>query len=151
MLRISALGAPATWLCVACVCSVAHCGEQQSGKPAIRKSLTEQPEESHGIWYTAGIATGYGSRRPDKGKTWKNICHVTSGSKYSHNHVKVVYNGGKADLRVIWSYGDSHHPPATRNVYLYRYGESLAGPKRMSFPSSCIREPVTKASGASRH
>lgn len=86
----------------------------------------------------------------DKGKTWRNTSHVTSGSKYSHNHVKVVYNGGKADFRVIWSYGDSHHPPATRNVCLYRYGEGLAGPKRMSFPASCVQGPVTRASGASR-
>ncbi len=86
----------------------------------------------------------------DRGKTWTNTAHITSGSKYSHNQVKVVYNGGQPDFRLMWSYGDSNHPPATRNVYLYRYGEGLPGPERMSFPASCIGEPVTKGSGESR-
>jgi hypothetical protein len=69
----------------------------------------------------------------DEGKTWKNTRHVTSGSAFSHNHVKVVHNGGQGDFRVMWSYGDSHHPPATRDVYLYSYGEDSPSPRRMFF------------------
>jgi hypothetical protein len=71
----------------------------------------------------------------DQGATWTNTRHITLGSKYSHNHVKVVFRHRRDDFRVLWSYGDSHHPPATRDVFLYYYGEARPGPARMAFPS----------------
>lgn len=80
-------------------------------------------------------------RSTDKGATWTNTNHTTSGSKYSHNHVKVVWNHQRLDFRVMWSYGDSAYPPADRNVYLYHYGEGLPGPRQMCFPASCTRPP----------
>jgi len=78
----------------------------------------------------------------DRGVTWTNSKHITSGSEYSHNHVKPVFNHQKGGFRILWSYGDSNYPPASKNVYLYRYGEELPGPERMRFPGPCVREPV---------
>ena len=77
----------------------------------------------------------------DKGATWRNTKHLTAGSMYSHNHAKVVWNHQKADFRVMWCYGDSIYPPATKDVYLFHYGEALAAPQKMRFPASCIRAP----------
>lgn len=77
----------------------------------------------------------------DSGVTWQNTTHITHASQYSHNHVKVVWNHQKSDFRFLWSYGDSEYPPATRNVYLFRYGEALDGPQQMRFPASCIQPP----------
>jgi hypothetical protein len=50
--------------------------------------------------------------------------------------VRTVYNHqeGKGDFRVFWCYGDSIFPPATKNVYLYYYGEALPDPQRIVFP-----------------
>jgi len=79
----------------------------------------------------------------DRGATWTNTRHVTANSKYSHNHVKVVFNQRRKDFRVIWSYGDSHYPPATRKVYLYYYGQADGTAKRVVFPSSCLGKPRT--------
>lgn len=69
----------------------------------------------------------------DKGATWKNTATLTSGSRYSHNHVRTVLNHekGHGDFRVFWSYGDSTYPPATKDVHMYYYGERLDGPKRI--------------------
>ena len=67
----------------------------------------------------------------DAGATWHNLRHLTSGSTYSHNHVKAVHNGGKGDFRVFWNYGDARNPPETREVRLYGYGEDLDAPVRM--------------------
>ena len=81
----------------------------------------------------------------DRGATWENTKHLTSGSTLSHNHVKVVFNHqlGKGDLRVFWSYGDSNSPPATTDVRLYHYGEAGGGPQEISFPN-CPRQEVER-------
>jgi hypothetical protein len=79
----------------------------------------------------------------DRGATWTQTRRLTSGSEYSHNHVKTVFNHRQGDFRVMWSYGDSHHPPETRNVFLYYYGEAQPAPARMAFPASCLRSPST--------
>ena len=78
----------------------------------------------------------------DRGARWANTRHVTAGSRYSHNHVKVVWNHRRPDFRAMWCYGDSAYPPATRDAYLFRYGEGSTGPQQMRFPTSCLREPV---------
>jgi len=67
----------------------------------------------------------------DAGVTWTNTKHLTSGSKYSHNHVKAVHNAGRPDFRVFWNYGDARNPPETHDVDLYWYGEGLASPQKM--------------------
>jgi len=61
----------------------------------------------------------------DGGRTWTNTRHITSGSQYSHNNVKVALNHqlGPGDVRMFWSYGDSNYPPETRDVRLHCYGE----------------------------
>ncbi len=73
----------------------------------------------------------------DRGASWTNTRPITQGSLLSHNHVKVVFNHqlGGGDFRVIWSYGDSNSPPATRDVRLYRYGEAMDGPREVVFPN----------------
>ncbi len=73
-------------------------------------------------------------RSVNGGRTWRNTAHVTTGSTYSHNHVKTVlhHERGAGDLRVLWSYGDATFPPATRDVYLYGYGEGMTGPRRIA-------------------
>jgi len=74
-------------------------------------------------------------RSADGGRTWRRTAQLTSGSRYSHNQVRVVHNhqAGRGDFRVLWSYGDSVSPPADRTVHLYRYGEALAEPQRMAY------------------
>ena len=64
-------------------------------------------------------------RSTDGGETWRNTRHLTEGSQYSHNHVKVVFNhqAGDGAVRIFWSYGDSVFPPETDEVRLYCYGE----------------------------
>jgi hypothetical protein len=47
--------------------------------------------------------------------------------------VKTVFNHQKGDFRVIWSYGDSNYPPATRNVHLFFYGEGREAVGRVRF------------------
>jgi hypothetical protein len=49
--------------------------------------------------------------------------------------VKTVFNHRKDAFRVIWSYGDSNYPPATRNVFLFFYGEGKESPARVKFPA----------------
>jgi len=66
----------------------------------------------------------------DGGNTWTNTRHITSGSKYSHNHVKTVFNHQRGDFRVFWNYGDARNPPETLDVDLYRYGEELPCPQK---------------------
>lgn len=70
-------------------------------------------------------------RSRDGGVTWLNTKHITSGSQYSHNHVKAVFGPARRDFRVFWTYGDSKFPPATRDVALYYYGEELDKPVKM--------------------
>jgi len=72
----------------------------------------------------------------DRGRTWTNTKHLTAGSRYSHNQVKVVFNRGESDFRVLWSYGDSVYPPATRDVYLCRYGEAAGTFERITLAGS---------------
>jgi len=74
----------------------------------------------------------------DGGITWTNTKHLTSGSKYSHNHVKAVSNGA-SDFRVFWNYGDANNSPETRQVELYWYGETMALPKKMDLSYSSSR------------
>lgn len=71
----------------------------------------------------------------DRGVTWHNTAHVTAGSEYSHNNVKIVYNHerGRGDLRMFWSYGDSNYPPVAKDVFLHCYGENWRRPTRLSF------------------
>lgn len=75
-------------------------------------------------------------RSGDRGETWKNTAHITSGSTYSHNHVRTVLNHerGRGDFRVFWSYGDSVYPPATRDVRMHFYGEALDRAQRIALP-----------------
>ena len=70
----------------------------------------------------------------DGGRTWKNTAHLTTGSTYSHNHVKTVlhHETGRGEFRIFWSYGDATYPPAVKDVHLYRYGERMGGPKRIA-------------------
>ncbi len=67
----------------------------------------------------------------DRGATWKSLRQVTRSGKYSHNHVKTVFQQRHDDFRVFWSYGDSNVPPETREVTLFRCGEGLAAAERM--------------------
>jgi hypothetical protein len=61
----------------------------------------------------------------DGGATWTNTRHLTTGSRYSHNNVKLAWNHerGPGDVRMFWSYGDSNTPPETEDVRLHCYGE----------------------------
>ncbi len=70
----------------------------------------------------------------DGGEPGAKTKSLTSGSKYSHNHVKTVLGHGRGDgqFRVLWTYGDATYPPRTRDVYLYHYGERLAKPRRIA-------------------
>jgi hypothetical protein len=74
-------------------------------------------------------------RSIDAGKTWTHTQSLTSGSTYSHNNVKVVWNHERQtsrDFTVMWSYGDSVEPPETREVELYTYGEEMEGPREIA-------------------
>lgn len=72
----------------------------------------------------------------DGGQSWRNTKHITSGSKLSHNCVKVLWNHerGKGDFRFLWSYGDSEFPPSTPQVDMFCYGEATGKPRRIVFP-----------------
>jgi len=70
----------------------------------------------------------------DQGSTWTNTHHVTSGSRFSHDCVKTVFNAARGDFRILWSYGDSEFPPATRDVFVYYYGEIQPAALRVAFP-----------------
>ena len=72
----------------------------------------------------------------DSGKTWCKTKAITSGSEYSHNHVKTVFNHQNGDFRVFWCYGDAKVPPETRDVDLFWYGEELPSPKKMDLAYS---------------
>ena len=74
----------------------------------------------------------------DGGRTWHNTAHLTTGSDYSHNHVKTVFNHGSGDFRVFWSYGDAKNPPETRHVDLYYYGEDQPQPQKMDLYAASI-------------
>lgn len=71
----------------------------------------------------------------DGGATWRNTRHLTAGSRYSHNNVKVVFGHehGPGDLRVVWSYGDSNYPPESTDVRLHAYGEGWEGDTEVRF------------------
>lgn len=71
----------------------------------------------------------------DGGRTWTNTKHITSGSKYSHNNVKLALNHqlGPGDVRMFWSYGDSNYPPETDEVTLHCYGENWSGGTQIEF------------------
>ncbi|NUQ63715.1 MAG: DUF2341 domain-containing protein [Pirellulales bacterium] len=77
----------------------------------------------------------------DGGRTWTAVKRLTSGSQFSHNHVKTVFNHGRGDFRVFWSYGDARVPPESRHVDLYRYGEAMPAPKKMELAYSPGRMP----------
>lgn len=72
----------------------------------------------------------------DGGHSWANTRHVTSGSRYSHNNVKIAFNHqqGPGDLRMLWSYGDSISPPETTDVRLHAYGERWDKDTEIVFP-----------------
>jgi len=72
----------------------------------------------------------------DAGRTWQNTRHVTTGSAYSHNHVKTVFNHeqGNGEFRVFWSYADGRFPPEGRDVFLYAYGETMPQARRIGKP-----------------
>ena len=74
----------------------------------------------------------------DGGQTWINTRHITTGSTYSHNHVKTVFNHGRGDFRVFWSYGDAKNPPETRHVDLYYYGEDQPQPQKMDLYAASV-------------
>jgi hypothetical protein len=67
----------------------------------------------------------------DGGRTWRHRDSLTSGSSYSHNNVKVVFNPGEdsGDFRVFWSYGDSLWPATSKDVRMFVYGENRDGPE----------------------
>ncbi|MGM0494192.1 MAG: BNR-4 repeat-containing protein [Armatimonadota bacterium] len=75
-------------------------------------------------------------RSPDGGGTWTRTCQLTSGSQYSHNHVKPVmgHRDGPGDVRAIWSYGDSRKPPETEDVRLYFIGDGMDEGREIPFP-----------------
>ena len=77
----------------------------------------------------------------DGGESWTKTKSLTSGSEYSHNHVKTVFNRGKDDFRVFWSYGDAKVPPETHDVHLYRYGETMPAPEKMQLSYAPSRVP----------
>ena len=73
-------------------------------------------------------------RSTDRGRTWSHTQSLTTGSRLSHNNVKVVWNHEQQrsrDFTVMWSYGDSVEPPETREVKLYRYGEAMDAPREI--------------------
>ncbi|MDA0746091.1 MAG: BNR-4 repeat-containing protein [bacterium] len=67
----------------------------------------------------------------DKGRTWEHTASLTSGSEYSHNNVKGVFNPGadSGEFRMFWSYGDSLWPAASEEVRMFYYGENMKGPE----------------------
>lgn len=71
----------------------------------------------------------------DGGRTWMNTKHITTGSRYSHNNVKLALNHqlGPGDVRMFWSYGDSNYPPETDEVTLHCYGEKWSGGTEIEF------------------
>jgi len=72
----------------------------------------------------------------DGGHTWANTKHITRGSRYSHNNVKIALNHqlGPGDVRMFWSYGDSNAPPETDDVRLHCYGEQWGRGTEIEFP-----------------
>ena len=72
-------------------------------------------------------------RSGDQGQTWRRTAFLTSGSPFSHNHVKAVHNqpAGDVAFRLLWSYGDGGTPPSTKEVPLYWWGDGLAEAKRI--------------------
>ena len=79
-------------------------------------------------------------RSADGGVTWRKWKSLTSGSHYSHNHAKTVFNQQRGDFQVFWNYGDAQFPPETRQVDLYFYGDDLPAPQKMnlSYASSSL-------------
>jgi len=71
----------------------------------------------------------------DQGRTWANTRHVTSGSRYSHNNVKIALDHqlSPGDVRMFWSYGDSNFPPETEDVRLHCYGEKWGKDTEIKF------------------
>ena len=92
------------------------------------------------IWGPTGVSQPYEDggeieefQSTDRGTAWVRTNRLTAGSRYSHNQVKTVFNHQKDDFRVIWSYGDSNYPPATRDVYLFFHGEGSETARRVRF------------------
>ena len=84
-------------------------------------TTASQPREDGGeidVWRSA-----------DGDGPWQRGEPLTAGSDLSHNNVKVVFNhqAGPGDMQVIWSYGDSQSPPATRESRLFAYGSRMEG------------------------
>ncbi len=75
-------------------------------------------------------------RSSDGGATWALGRQLTSGSQWSHNHVKPVmgHRRGPGDVRAIWSYGDSRRPPETTDVRLYYIGDGMDQGREIPFP-----------------
>jgi hypothetical protein len=73
-------------------------------------------------------------RSSDRGHTWHAGTSLTTGSQYSHNHVKAARNQEQGDgrFRLFWSYGDGSAPPATKKVELFYWGEGMPNAQRIS-------------------
>jgi hypothetical protein len=54
------------------------------------------------------------------GLTWSNTKHITSGSEFTHNNMKSVWNHNNNDF-IVWSYGNSDITDLVRHVPLYYY------------------------------
>lgn len=77
----------------------------------------------------------------DGGATWVRTRALTSGSRYSHNHVKPAWGHaeGPGEVRAFWSYGDSNWPPETEEVRLYCCGDNERGEpvaREVDFPAA---------------
>jgi hypothetical protein len=57
----------------------------------------------------------------NKGSTWTKTKNITSGSTYSHNFIRAVYNSDP-DFRAFWGYADSSPNAADKTTTLYYYG-----------------------------
>ncbi len=70
-------------------------------------------------------------RSTDGAGPWQRGEPLTAGSDFSHNNVKVVFNhqAGPEDMQVMWSYGDSMSPPATRETRLFAFGQGMNAPR----------------------
>ena len=59
----------------------------------------------------------------DNGNTWTNSNNLTTGSTFSHNYIRAVFNS-TPEFRIFWSYGDSSGTPKNRGSNLYFWGEN---------------------------
>lgn len=72
----------------------------------------------------------------DGGASWARGRQLTSGSRYSHNHVKPImgHRQGPGDVRAVWGYGDSRKPPESDDVRLYYLGDGMDEGREIPFP-----------------